>query len=144
MLGCVIMQDSLTCDAIGRCAGAKPKHGQYISLLAGYSDAMPHGADCAMRREPLDLGAAAVNTLSFVSSRVRAAKGGYTLASSVLPTPVGPRNMKPAIGRFGSDRPTRDLQNAIMYVHTVPAVYTASRMCVGDRQANVVDSPVVT
>ena len=35
---------------------------------------------------------------------------GFTLASSVLPTPVGPRNMKLAIGRFGSDSPARDLR----------------------------------
>ena len=28
-------------------------------------------------------------------------------ASSVLPTPVGPRNMNDPIGRFGSDRPAR-------------------------------------
>ena len=32
-----------------------------------------------------------------------------TLASSVLPTPVGPRNMKDAMGRPGSDSPIRDL-----------------------------------
>src|SRR5207245_1483515 len=29
-------------------------------------------------------------------------------ASSVLPTPVGPRNMNEPIGRFGSDSPARD------------------------------------
>ena len=31
------------------------------------------------------------------------------LASSVLPTPVGPKNMNEAIGRFGSPMPARDL-----------------------------------
>lgn len=30
------------------------------------------------------------------------------LASSVLPTPVGPRNIKDAMGRLGSARPARD------------------------------------
>ena len=30
------------------------------------------------------------------------------LASSVLPTPVGPRNMNDAIGRLGSDKPARE------------------------------------
>ena len=29
-------------------------------------------------------------------------------ASSVLPTPVGPRNRNEPIGRFGSDSPARD------------------------------------
>jgi len=32
---------------------------------------------------------------------------GCTLVSSVLPTPVGPQNMRAAIGRLGSFSPTR-------------------------------------
>jgi hypothetical protein len=35
-------------------------------------------------------------------------KDASVLASSVLPTPVGPRNMKDAMGRFGSASPARD------------------------------------
>ena len=34
------------------------------------------------------------------------------LASSVLPTPVGPRNMKDAMGRCGSPSPARDLHRS--------------------------------
>ncbi len=34
------------------------------------------------------------------------------LASSVLPTPVGPRNRKLPIGRFGSPSPARDRRTA--------------------------------
>ena len=34
-------------------------------------------------------------------------------ASSVLPTPVGPRNRKEPIGRFGSDRPARPRRTAL-------------------------------
>jgi len=36
------------------------------------------------------------------------------LASSVLPTPVGPRNMKEAMGRLGSLSPALDLHVADM------------------------------
>jgi len=34
-------------------------------------------------------------------------KSASDLASSVLPTPVGPRNRKEPVGRFGSEMPAR-------------------------------------
>ena len=42
------------------------------------------------------------------------------LANSVLPTPVGPRNMKEAIGRFGSPMPARELQSTAIVMITHP------------------------
>ena len=39
------------------------------------------------------------------------------LASSVLPTPVGPAKMKLPIGRFGSFRPARLLRTALAMAH---------------------------
>ena len=39
------------------------------------------------------------------------------LRSSVLPTPVGPRNMNEPIGRFGSCRPARERRTAFDSVH---------------------------
>lgn len=54
----------------------------------------------------------------------------HTLASSVLPTPVGPRNMKLAIGRPGSLRPIRDLQQQMQGIQTqVPSQQTFPACC---------------
>ena len=41
---------------------------------------------------------------SSVSKRLRA----KAFANSVLPTPVGPRKIKLAVGRLGSDKPARE------------------------------------
>ena len=48
---------------------------------------------------------------SAVSSSNR--KAASALVSSVLPTPVGPRNMNEPIGRFGSCRPARARRTAV-------------------------------
>ena len=40
-------------------------------------------------------------------------KSASVRASSVLPTPVGPRNRNEPIGRFGSDSPARDRRIAL-------------------------------
>jgi hypothetical protein len=45
-----------------------------------------------------------MRTMAFSSSNRNSASA---LASSVLPTPVGPRKRNEPIGRFGSDRPAR-------------------------------------
>ena len=42
---------------------------------------------------------------AFSSSNINSAKA---LVSSVLPTPVGPRNINEAMGRFGSEMPARE------------------------------------
>ena len=49
-------------------------------------------------------------TMFFSESKRYSAKA---FASSVLPTPVGPRKMKLPIGRFGSERPARFLLIAL-------------------------------
>ena len=41
--------------------------------------------------------------------------------SSVLPTPVGPRNMNEPIGRFGSCRPARERRTAVATARTASA-----------------------
>src|SRR3979409_2102548 len=43
------------------------------------------------------------------------------LVSSVLPTPVGPRNMNEPIGRFGSCRPARERRTAVATPPTASA-----------------------
>jgi hypothetical protein len=43
------------------------------------------------------------------------------LVSSVLPTPVGPRNMNEPIGRFGSCRPARARRTAVETASTASA-----------------------
>ncbi len=55
---------------------------------------------------------------SDMSIRIRACSlsnmnSASALASSVFPTPVGPRKMKEPIGRFGSCRPERALRRAL-------------------------------
>src|SRR5690606_32227476 len=43
---------------------------------------------------------------------------GQGPASSVLPTPVGPRNRKLPMGRWGSDRPARERRMALATTDT--------------------------
>ena len=43
-----------------------------------------------------------------IADSVSNRKFAIALQSSVLPTPVGPRNRNEPIGRFGSDRPERE------------------------------------
>lgn len=50
------------------------------------------------------------------------------LASSVLPTPVGPRNMKLAMGRLGSDRPALRGFN-IQQQNSNTSAYTHQQRC---------------
>mmetsp|Transcript_11213 Transcript_11213/g.31354 ORF Transcript_11213/g.31354 Transcript_11213/m.31354 type:complete len:282 (+) Transcript_11213:304-1149(+) len=50
------------------------------------------------------------------------------LASSVFPTPVGPRNMNEAIGLLGSDRPARDLWMASATASTASS-WPMTRLC---------------
>ena len=47
-----------------------------------------------------------------IASSVSNRKFASALVSSVLPTPVGPRNRKEPFGRFGSDRPARERRMA--------------------------------
>ena len=49
------------------------------------------------------------------------------LVSSVLPTPVGPRNMKEPIGRFGSCSPARARRTAVATDFTASACPTTRR-----------------
>src|SRR5215204_358064 len=54
---------------------------------------------------------------SLMSTRIRCSslsnrKFASALHSSVLPTPVGPRNRKEPVGRFGSERPERERRMA--------------------------------
>ena len=49
--------------------------------------------------------AISMRTMAFSSSNKYSANAR---ASSVLPTPVGPKNINEPMGRFGSDRPARE------------------------------------
>ena len=48
-----------------------------------------------------------------MASRLSNRKPANALHNSVLPTPVGPRNRKEPLGRFGSDRPARERRTAL-------------------------------
>ena len=50
-----------------------------------------------------------MRTMAFSSSNRKSASA---LASSVLPTPVGPRNRNDPVGRFGSEMPARERRTA--------------------------------
>src|SRR6516225_3053023 len=67
---------------------------------------------------------------SFMSSRTIACSSSNmnsasARASSVFPTPVGPRNMKLPIGRFGSCRPVRARRSAFATASTASSWPTA-------------------
>src|SRR5882672_11621847 len=47
-----------------------------------------------------------------MASSVSNMKSANALQSSVLPTPVGPKNMNEPVGRFGSDKPARERRMA--------------------------------
>src|SRR5690606_39782983 len=49
---------------------------------------------------------------STMASELSNRNSASALHSSVLPTPVGPRNRNEPIGRFGSDRPARERRTA--------------------------------
>jgi hypothetical protein len=54
-------------------------------------------------------------------------------ASSVLPTPVGPRNMKDAMGRLGSDSPARERWMASATASTASSCPITRRCSSSDR-----------
>ena len=54
-----------------------------------------------------------------IASSVSNRKFANALVSSVLPTPVGPRNRNEPIGRLGSDKPARERR--IAFATTVTA-----------------------
>src|ERR1700694_1346906 len=82
-----------------------------------------------------------IRTMARSSSKRKSAR---VLASSVLPTPVGPRNMKLPIGRFGSDRPAPLRRVAVANAPTAPP-RAPPRAGVGTRPARLVlaDHPLV-
>ena len=49
-------------------------------------------------------------------------------ASSVLPTPVGPRNRNDPIGRFGSDKPAR-LRRTALATAVTASCWPTTRLC---------------
>ena len=51
------------------------------------------------------------------------------LASSVLPTPVGPRNRNEPIGRLGSDRPARLRRMALATTDSTASSWPTTRSC---------------
>ena len=55
-------------------------------------------------------------------------KSASERASSVLPTPVGPRNRNEPIGRFGSDRPARLRRMALATAMTASS-WPITRWC---------------
>ena len=55
-------------------------------------------------------------------------KFASALVSSVFPTPVGPRNKKEPLGRFGSDKPARDRRTALETAMTASSCPT-TRLC---------------
>ncbi|MNS68099.1 hypothetical protein D3C72_1013670 [compost metagenome] len=61
---------------------------------------------------------------SWVSNRNSAS----ALHSSVLPTPVGPRNRKEPMGRFGSDSPARERRMALETASTASS-WPITRLC---------------
>ena len=58
-------------------------------------------------------------------------KSARALHSSVLPTPVGPRNRKEPLGRLGSDRPARDRRTALETATTASS-WPTTRLCRAD------------
>ena len=56
-----------------------------------------------------------------IASSVSNRKFASALVSSVLPTPVGPRNRNEPIGRFGSESPARERRIAINPLAQLPA-----------------------
>jgi hypothetical protein len=68
-----------------------------------------HLQDMTLTIEKLNQGP---KTTLTIASSVLNRNDARALASSVLPTPVGPRNMKLAMGRLGSDRPALQHSNS--------------------------------
>ena len=48
-----------------------------------------------------------------MASRLSNKNSANALHSSVLPTPVGPKNKKEPFGRLGSDKPARERRTAL-------------------------------
>ena len=70
---------------------------------------------------------------SDISTRIMASSepnmaSANALDSSVLPTPVGPKNRKEPMGRFGSFRPTRPLRMALATAVTASS-WPMTRLC---------------
>ena len=70
---------------------------------------------------------------SLMSMRIRCSslsnrKPASALHSSVLPTPVGPRNRKEPVGRFGSDRPARERRIALATA-AIASSWPTTRSC---------------
>ncbi|MNV60725.1 hypothetical protein D3C71_1532000 [compost metagenome] len=70
---------------------------------------------------------------SLMSTRIRWSslsnrKPASALHSSVLPTPVGPRNRKEPVGRFGSDRPERERRMAFATA-AIASSWPTTRSC---------------
>ncbi|KAA6426410.1 MAG: hypothetical protein FRX49_03521 [Trebouxia sp. A1-2] len=64
-----------------------------------------------------------------VDSFVCEEAGGCTLVSSVLPTPVGPQNMRAAMGRLGSFSPTRTPDQALTTASTSAVLTRGILLC---------------
>jgi len=83
---------------------------------------------------------------SDMSSRVIAVsssnrKPASALASSVLPTPVGPRNRNEPVGRFGSFRPARARRTALDTARTASACPTTRSPSLSSMPLRRVRSP---
>ena len=68
-------------------------------------------------------------------------KSASDRASSVLPTPVGPRNRKEPIGRFGSDRPARLRRMALATAATASSWPTTRSCSTSSRRTSLLISP---
>ncbi|MCY1362005.1 hypothetical protein D9M69_487030 [compost metagenome] len=62
------------------------------------------------------------------ASSVSKRNSASALHSSVLPTPVGPRNRKEPLGRFGSARPARERRTALATA-TTASCWPMTRLC---------------
>ena len=81
-----------------------------------------------------------MRTMAFsVSNRYSAS----ALASSVLPTPVGPRNRKLPIGRLGSDRPARLRRMAPATADTASSWPTTRSCSLSSRSTSFSISPCI-
>ncbi|MCY1174508.1 hypothetical protein D9M73_147140 [compost metagenome] len=63
-----------------------------------------------------------------IASSVSKRNSANALHSSVLPTPVGPRNMNEPLGRFGSDKPARERRTALETATTASS-WPITRWC---------------
>ena len=75
------------------------------------------------------------------ASSVSNMNSAKALQSSVFPTPVGPKNMKDPVGRFGSDRPARERRIASATALTASCWPTTRLLSTSSMRSSLSRSP---